>query len=118
MYYGRGGENQAENVEVKIYLLKKGCYSKKKLKVEHLNVKISEWSVKDHRLRLSIQFFIKGRGGYQFSNVDNRLKGIKFLSHGWTRSRFFVNVARFSEDKYPILLPSPLLFLFLLPLPM
>lgn len=117
MYYGRGGENQAENVEVKIYLLKKGCYSKKKLKVEHLNVKISEWSVKDHRLRLSIQFFGKGEG-YQFSNVDNRLKGIKFLSHGWTRSRFFVNVARFGEDKYPILLPSPLLFLFLLPLPM
>lgn len=26
------GENQAENVEVKIYLLKKGCYSKKKKK--------------------------------------------------------------------------------------
>lgn len=28
------GENQAENVEVKIYLLKKGCYSKKKKKIK------------------------------------------------------------------------------------
>lgn len=112
-----GAKIRRKMLKLKFIYWKKDAIQKKKLKVEHLNVKISEWSVKDHRLRLSIQFFGKGEG-YQFSNVDNRLKGIKFLSHGWTRSRFFVNVARFGEDKYPILLPSPLLFLFLLPLPM